>query len=495
MLNLLLVSQSQIKEGGKKMIEFSADRIKYSSKKQAQMLIGNVVFKHEGVIINCDSAYRFNNNTLEAYNHIIIRKGDSLTITGDLLKYDGNKKLAGIEGNVVCVEKDMTLTTPVMKYDVKNSVASYFGGGTIVNKDNILISKNGYYYSVSKTVAFRYNVKLTNPQYTMLCDTLNYNTATKTACFMGPTDVIAKENKLHCENGWYDTENEKSHLNTNAHIKGIDNELIADSIYYDRKMGYGKAFGCVKIIDTTNHMIIHGDLAEHFEKKNTSLVTGNALMIREFKNDSLLLFADTLLTVQKSDTIKETKDTILISAYRHIQFFKDKMVGTADSLNYTSYDSTMILYHDPIMWSDSTQLNASEIRVHFANNKLHAFELLGGAFIITQEDSVKFNQIKGKEVRGYFANDSLRKIEVLGNAQVAYYIKNDKKKLIAFNKTESKSINILFHKGEMDRITFIDKPKAAMIPLNDVNPEQERFKGFSWNPQRKPRSKAELLDF
>jgi lipopolysaccharide assembly outer membrane protein LptD (OstA) len=107
MSNLFVATAQQTK-----MIEFSANRMIYIKAKGAQMLIGNVVFKHEGAVITCDSAYRFDNNTLEAYNHIMIRKGDSLTITGDNLKYDGNKKVAVLEGNVVCVEKDMVLTTP-----------------------------------------------------------------------------------------------------------------------------------------------------------------------------------------------------------------------------------------------------------------------------------------------------------------------------------------------------------------------------------------------
>ena len=123
----------------------------------AQRLIGNVVFKHEGSTITCDSAYKFSNNTLEAYDHIVIRKGDSLTITGNTLKYDGNTKQAVLEGNVVCVEKDMTLTSNVLTFDVSKSIASYYGGGTIVSKNNTLTSKNGYYYSTTKDVAFRYS--------------------------------------------------------------------------------------------------------------------------------------------------------------------------------------------------------------------------------------------------------------------------------------------------------------------------------------------------
>jgi lipopolysaccharide export system protein LptA len=482
-------------DGGNKMIDFSANRIVYKSSKHAQMLIGNVVFKHEGVVITCDSAYRFENNTVEAYDHVVIRRGDSLTITGDQLNYDGNIKQANVEGNVTCVEKDMVLTTPVLTYDVKNSVGSYFGGGTIVNKENTLTSRNGYYYSASKTLAFRHDVKLTNPDYTMYCDTLNYNTVSKTAFFVGPTTIVSKENKLYCENGWYDTQQEKSNLSTNAHVFTKTNELIADSIYYDRKAGYGKAFSCVQVIDTVNKTIIHGNLAEHFEKTNISIVTQKALLIKQFERDSMLITADTLFSEQRVSKIKGNKDSVFVKAYRNIKIYKPDLQGVSDSLTYTTYDSTLALYKNPVLWSDSTQLNAKEVYVHLSNNKVESFDLLGNAFIISQEDSLKFNQIKGKEVKGYFTNDTLRKIVVTGNAQVAYYIRNDKKKLIALNKTDCSSIHVNFGKGEIEKITFITKPVATLIPIKDVNPEQERFKGFSWNPQRKPNDKAAFLDF
>ncbi|HEY1039427.1 MAG TPA: OstA-like protein [Bacteroidia bacterium] len=487
-------AQSTTNQDGKQ-VEFSADRIKYVSKKKAQMLIGNVVFKHEGTIITCDSAYRFENNTLEAYDHILIRKGDSLTITGNKLNYDGNKKLATIEGNVTCIEKDMILTTPIMTYDVKNSVASYFGGGTIVNKENTLTSRNGYYYSASKMLAFKHNVKLNNPEYTMLGDTLLYNTASKTAYFAGPTNIISKENKIYCEYGWYNTETEKSHLNTRAILQGKDNELRADSIYYDRKLGYGKAYSCVQIRDTTNKIVIHGNLAEHFENTNTSIVTGKTLMIREFATDSLLLSADTLYTERKISKVAGQKDSIYVRAYYNIKIFKSDLRGVADSLTYTTYDSTLVLYKNPVMWTDSTQLNAREIRVHTANNSLESFELLGNAFVIAQEDSLKFNQIKGKEIFGHFYNDTINRISVNGNAQIAYYLKNEQKKFIGLNKTDCSSIIVYFESGQMNKITFVNKPVARLIPIKDVNPGEERFKGFSWNPQKKPKNKAALLDF
>ncbi len=462
----------------------------------AQRLIGNVVFKHEGSTITCDSAYKFSNNTLEAYDHIVIRKGDSLTITGNTLKYDGNTKQAVLEGNVVCVEKDMTLTSNVLTFDVSKSIASYYGGGTIVSKNNTLTSKNGYYYSTTKDVAFRYNVKLVNPEYIMVGDTLKYNTLTKTTHFVGPTTITSKKNVLYCERGWYNTLSEKSHLNKNASIVSENSTLTADSIYYDRKAGYGRAMSNVAIKDTAQHIVIEGDLGQHYEVTGISIVSGRALFTQIMKDDSLLLSADTLHIFQKkNDKLKNEKarDTTILKAYHHVRIFKKDLQGVCDSLTYYSADSVMTMYKSPLAWSAETQLMAEEIKIYKGAKSIKNFELLRNALVISKVDSLKFNQIKGKDIKGYFINDTIHNIDVVGSAQALYYMKNDKKKLIGLNKTDCSSMHVYFNKGDVKRVVFKTKPESTLFPIKEVNPEEQHLKGFAWHDRKRPKSKAELL--
>ncbi|MBK7818746.1 MAG: hypothetical protein IPJ60_15270 [Sphingobacteriaceae bacterium] len=142
----------------------NADDLSFDrSKSDAQVLKGNVICEHEGALLYCDSALLFSSKRMEAGGHIRIVKGDSITVTGDKLLYDASTKMAILDGNVVCIEKDMTLTTNILTFDVANSIANYYNGGTIVNKENTLKSKNGHYYSATKDVATHYDVVLTNP--------------------------------------------------------------------------------------------------------------------------------------------------------------------------------------------------------------------------------------------------------------------------------------------------------------------------------------------
>jgi lipopolysaccharide assembly outer membrane protein LptD (OstA) len=53
-----------------------------------------------------------------------------------------------------------------------------------------------------------------------------------------------------------------------------DNQkLSGDSLYYDRKNGYGLAINNIQIQDTANDYSIYGNKAEYFEKLDSSIIT------------------------------------------------------------------------------------------------------------------------------------------------------------------------------------------------------------------------------
>lgn len=462
---------------------------RYDKGISAKRLIGNVICAHEGAVMNCDSAYLYDSNKLEAFGHISIIKGDSIFVYGDKLYYDGASKLATLEGNVRCIEKDMTLTTPILTFDVKNSIANYYNGGTLVNKDNTLVSKNGHYYSSSKTVAFKYDVELTNPEYKMKGDTLLYNTSNKTSYFLGPSIIISKDDYIYCENGWYDTENEKSQFSKNALLVTKEQKLTGDSLTYDRKLGIGRAFKNIKLIDTTNKSVLYGDYAEYHEKASKALVTKRAMYVRMFDKDSLYLTADTLFH-QDIDSVNN-----LIKAYHKVKFYKNDLQGVCDSLAYSTVDSLMHMFYMPIVWAQKGQATAKFIDVCVGKNGIHSFSLTTNGFVVQQADSLinnAYNQITGKNIVGYFKDDSIRKITVKGNAQILYYPKN-KTKLVGLNKSLCSDIIVWFKEGDFDKVSFIKKPESVTTPMKDVNIDEARLKGFNWFESRRPLSKFSLV--
>lgn len=492
LLLILLFTLPCLAQKTGKQIQFKGANsleVDHNIAKGAKRLIGNVSFEHERVMMFCDSAYLYSNNVLDAFGNVRIQQGDSISLYGDLLNYNGDTKKAEMRRNVRLVEKDMSLTTDFLLYDMATSVGSYTTGGTIVSKNNTLVSQHGYYHSKSKEFMFKKNVVLTNPEYVMNCDTLRYNTVSKIAYFLGPTTIKSNENLIYCENGWYDTQNDVSRFSKRSYIITREQKLRGDSIFYDRKKGFGQAVRNVSIIDTAQNMTIKGDYAENYELTETSVVTGNALLVQVYDSDTLFLHADTLRA--SMDTKLKLPQRILF-AYHHVKFFKTDIQGKCDSLVYTYSDSTMRLFKGPVLWSQENQLTAEKVELVTSNGEMRSLLLHNTAFIISQEDTLRFNQIKGKTMRGSFKDNKLRRIFVEGNGQTVYYAK-DKNKIIGVNKSDCSDILILLKDNEIEKITFITKPDATLYPLSGITPDELKLKDFTWKGSERPLSLKDIF--
>lgn len=478
-----------------------ADRLIGNKDQGFQRLIGSVQFEHQGMNMTCDSAHFFLElNRLDAYGHVFIQQGDSLRMWSDFLTYDGNTRIAVASKNVRLVEADMTLTCDAITYDLANKFAYYNTGGKIINKDNVLTSQNGGYSSESKTLTFKHNVVLTNPQYVMRCDTLRYQPGPRIAYFLGPTTIRSTTNKnfIYCENGFYDTYNDIAQFEENAYIETHDQTLRGDSIWYDRRNGIGKAFQNIEIRDTTQKITIHGDYAIHYENTETSLITGKALLVQEFEDDSLYLHADTLksITVRKKDAngkpvYDDSTSEKIVLGYHNVAFYKEDMQGRCDSLAWSSADSTMHMFGAPVLWSEKSQLTAKNIDLIISDGNLVRLEMETDCFIISQEDTARYNQIKGKKMTGYFVNNELQKIYVEGNGQTLYYARSEKN-LIGINRADCSRLTIWITDDEVQSISFYSQPDAQLYPPDELSPSEALLKDFKWRGKERP-SKVEDL--
>lgn len=464
-------------------------------------LLGNVVLKEGNMYMYCDSAYLFPDNSIKAFNNLRIVKGDSVNIYGMFLNYNGITRIAEITKNVRLIEKGSTLTTELLYYDTRSSMANYPNGGTIISKQNTLTSQFGYYNPKKKTFSFKKNVVLTNPQYVMNCDTLNFNSGNNTAYFNGPTNITSKGDHIYCESGWYNTDNDLAKFSKNAYIVTKQQTMKGDSIFFDKIKDIGRAYGHVSILDTVQSIIVSGDIAFRNGKLETSTVTGNALLKQYYGKDTLFLHADTLHAVDEHPVnrkgIKDTSITWRVFfAYRKVKFFRTDIQGKCDSLVYSGKDSLMRLFKSPVLWQEENQLTAEKVEIKTSNGEIKNLFLKNNAFIISEEDSVKYNQIKGKQMTGYFKENKLAKIFVEGNGQTIYFAKdkkNGKENFIGVNKANCTNLMIYIKDNSVEKITFLKKPDAILFPISDFIPKEFLLKDFLWRVTERPLSVAGIF--
>ncbi len=485
-----LAAQNLQKPKGKQIEIKHAESLSYDSEKNdAKVLSGNVICEHEGALLYCDTAYIYSEtNRMVARGHILITKGDSIRVTGDRLVYEGKTRIATLENNVKCVEKDMTLTTNLLTFDVGTSVANYYNGGTIVNKQNTLVSKNGHYYSATKEASFHYDVVLTNPDYKMNCDTLKYRIPTKTSYFLGPSIILSKSDYIYCENGWYDTDKEKAAFSKNALLVTSQQKLKGDSLVYDRKLKHGRAFRNVTLVDTSQKSIIYGDYIDYKELKSEAFVTKKAVYARILEDDTLFIAADTMYH-KDIDSVNN-----FLNAYHHVKIYKKNLQAICDSATMNTKDSLMQLFNTPVLWSTNSQSTSKMIKVDIGKNTIKGFHLEGKAFLIQQVDSLnpdKFNQLSGRNIDGIITTDTVRRVIVTGNAEILYYPKN-KNKLMGLNHTTCTEIYLWLKSGELERVTMKPKTEGVIDPLKTVDVENAKIKGFNWQYDKRPRSRSDL---
>ncbi len=484
----------------------------------AQLLKGNVRFRHDDALMFCDSAYFYEKeNSFDAFGHVHFMQGDTLNGYGDVLYYDGNTRFARLRNNVRLVHTGTTLTTDSLNYDREKELAYYFTGGKIKDSENTLTSVWGQYTPPTNQAVFKNDVLLVNERFRLSADKLNYNTETNIADLVSPTTIIYdEETTILSSNGWYNTKTELSMLLDRSLVIHTDGKsLTGDTIYYDKVRGYGKVLSKMEMTDSVQQVTLYGNYGEMWEDDERGFATDSALI--EEWGDSLhtYMHADSLWTEsipytimnlhprdsiwQDSVMVWQAPDTswidtsyVQVRAYHGVRIFREDMQAVCDSMYYNGRDSIGILYYDPVAWSDNQQVSADSIYVYMKNGTVDYAHGMGNAMMVQRESFTQFNQLSGKEMKAYVKDDELHMIEVKGNAETVFYPK-DEGEIIGVNKTQSSFVTIYLKEQQIDKILFTTATTGAMYPLDSIAEADTKLSGFFWAYQERPRVPGDVF--
>jgi lipopolysaccharide export system protein LptA len=394
------------------------------------------------------------------------------------------RKLARVRHNVKLENKEMTLLTDSLDYDRTAQVASYMGWGILTQEENRLTSGRGRFLVEPEIFYFMDSVVITNPEYTIRTDSMKYDTETEISYFSGPTEILNEGRYIYCENGWFDSQNEISFVTDRAFLVEEGRTLKGDTLYYESQSGFGRANSNVELVDTTENMILKGHYGIYYSDRDYAMVTDSALMIQVDGTDTMYIHADTLRSIQDPDVEEESR---ILKAYYKVKIYRPDIQVMCDSLVYMEADSAFDFFGEPVLWSEENQLTANHIRVVMADQQLHEMYLTGVAFVASQIDSVKFDQMRGKEMTGYFIDNKLAKIMVSGNGQTIYYA-DDQGIIIGANKTECSDLIIYLNNNKISRVNYTTQPDGTYFPLAQFPDSESRLADFKWVGEWRPLS-------
>lgn len=481
----------------KRVYLLHADELFYDQWKNndAQVLRGNVEFEHDGAHLFCDSANFFEaTNSFEAFGHVRMIQGDTLSLASEYGYYDGNEQIMEALQNVVLRHRTTTLYTDSLYFDRLWNMGYYQEGGKMVDKTTTLVSDWGEYHTDTRMAIFYYDVTMRDKNFLLTTDSLYYDTRLKEANIVGPSDITSGASHIYSELGYYDTEKEQGRLLNRSVLDNEGRLLTADSIWYDGKTGISEAFRHVVYTDTVNKNRLTSNYGYYDEHTGYALATDSAVAIDFSQPDSLFLHADTF----KVFTYNKETDSVyrVMHGYYKVRAYRQDVQAVCDSLVYNQQDSCMTLYRDPIVWTQNQQLLGEEIRVYMKDSVLDRAHVIRQAFSIEDlhEDKL-FNQISSVEMFAFFQKGEIHEARAKDNVYVVYYPQDESdSSYVGMVSMQTTELRMFMERQKLKRI-WAPKSDGTMYPMTQIPPAKRYLDGFMLFDYVRPLSKMDIFNW
>lgn len=497
-------------------IHIYADTLLYNGFFRIAKLKGEVILDNGGRQLNTtDLIYNIEKRIANFYQGGTLLDNES-TLISRAGEYDVRRGLALFKYNVQYRDTSRTIYTDSLIYDYQKRQIRIIAPTRIVQNDGTEIySESGLYSTEYDQGVLSQNVQVRQDERLITAGILEYNGANSNYRLYVDPKIKDEDGVAAGDTIVYRSDLDLVEIRGNATYTSIDRHISSDVIYYNNRTGTYEtkgrsvvnnkssllkaneiknlddgvtlASGNVILKDTTNHSTIVCDGIKSIDSTNTSYAynrsTGQPLLIYELSSmDTLLLLGDTLVS-QRMDS------SDLFWAYHDIKLQKENITGIADSLSFNSSDSVFVLYNDPILWSDSTQLSADTIKIYMSNNSIDKVDLVDNAFIIEQVDTEIFNQISGKLISCQFSDESISEAVVKENAQMIFHIYEDENELVGINQAFSGTMRFTFKENEIEEVRFYKNPEYDTFEYTQgMDLSGFRLNGFNWLIDKRPKN-------
>ena len=292
-------------ENDNPLVDYTAD-LTTGGEGKVTKLLGNVIFHHNGAIIQCDSAYMYDEeDRMDFFSRVIINQ-DSTYIYGDKVVYNGKIDLATIYSPLVkMVNGEVTLYTYHMQFNTLTSIGTYWGGGMLTRDSILMESQRGIYDADHNIVKFLDEVAISSETYIIKTDSASYNIDTEVVTFLSRPYIWDHERDfLTADSGDYRTKTETYTFTGDAYAMTPDQEMWADTMQYLTPMKEAFMQNNVQITDTVQRTLAFGDWGYYSDSTKNAILTRNPSVVSyEDNTEAEVISPDSAVSVTESEVI------------------------------------------------------------------------------------------------------------------------------------------------------------------------------------------------
>jgi hypothetical protein len=165
----------------------------------------------------------------------------------------------------------------------------------------------------------------------------------------------------------------------------------------------------------------------------------------------------------------------------------------ADSMQFTTKDSSLTLYNEPILWNEDSQILGEKIIFYLNDSTIDWTHVIGQALFVQMNDSIHFNQIAGREMKAYFKNGEIDYADVKGNVEAVFYPLDSDSAMIGMNTTEGSSLRTYFKMRSVNKIVMIGHSNGVMYPMEKLDEKKMFLPNFNWFDRIRPRDPEDVF--
>ncbi len=473
---------------------------------------------------------------------------DQDTLTSIYGYYYPQDKTAYFKRKVKLKSPDYLLETDTLGYNTETKIATFLAPTTIISDDGTIYTRRGIYDTEQRMIDLVSRSTIEDSTYRITADSIFYNDALNEGVARGNIIVDQTDSSMQVRGnyGVFNRKTEESYVTRNAMaIQFMEDDtmyLQADTLFTIKDTTYfldGVEIQPIKPVVVPDSLAPAGvdslskrgpkrkenldqvDIPEQFRKPpvavqspplkpqlplpqlpiDSSLIHGPPgppewllALAEPMPRDSAQMVKDSLrkqlLALSDTADLRDTVIKRIFKAYHHVSIFMNDLQGRADSLVYFYDDSTMNMFHSPVLWSDENQLTGDTIRIWMKEQKLDSMWVGRDGFLISREDTVGYNQVKGKEIRAKFTENELSRLHVIGNSESIYFFRDDNDSVNVtyrgMNKAFSQEMMIYMRDNKARKILFLAKPEGTFYPMFMAMVEENKLDGMNWRIQERP---------